>query len=204
MFNRLKKGLLAAAKGPHAVRALAGVAFLESWVFPVPPDIMLGPMVLAHRGLGRALMIAAVCTTASVLGGLTGYLIGLFGWEFLGLPLLSAFYGREAVVQEFAALEARIQAFGFWPHFLAVFGFGIVPFFPYKIITISSGALNIGLPAFIAASVSSRAIRFFGEAIVLAFLGDKARKLVEKRFGVILTLFFLLLVAGYAGVQFLQ
>jgi membrane protein YqaA with SNARE-associated domain len=202
MFNRLKKSLLAAAKGPHAMRALAGVAFFESWVFPVPPDIMLAPMVLANRR--RALLIAAVCTIASVAGGLTGYLIGAFGWELVGLPLLSAFYGRDVVVEEFAALEARIQAFGFWPHFLAVFGFGIVPFFPYKIITISSGALNIGLPAFIAASASSRAIRFFGVAIVLAFVGDQARGLVEKRFGLILTAIFLLVLAGYAGVLFLQ
>lgn len=202
MFTRLKKGLIAAAKGPHAVRALAAVAFFESWVFPVPPDVMLVPMVLAHRERGRPFMIATVCTLASVLGGLTGYLIGLFGWELIGLPLLSAFYGREQVVAEFVALEAKIQAFGFWPHFLAVFGAGLTPF-PYKIVTISSGALNIGLPAFIAASVISRALRFYAEAYVLAIIGDKARKTVEKRFGMILTLFFLLVVAGYLGIQFL-
>lgn len=196
MFTRLKEGLLAAARGPHALRAIAGVSFIESSVFPIPPDIMLVPMVLADRR--RAFVIAGVCTLASVLGGLAGYLIGAFAWAAVGQPLLSLFFGAEETAARFVALEAQIQSYGFWPHFLAVFGAGVTPF-PYKIVTICSGALNIGLPAFISASVISRGIRFFAEAAVLYFIGESARGVVEKRFGVILTVFFLLIVGGYAA-----
>jgi membrane protein YqaA with SNARE-associated domain len=200
MFTRLKENLLAAARGPHALRALAGVSFIESSVFPVPPDIMLVPMVLADRK--RAFVIAGVCTIASVLGGLLGYLIGAFAWAAVGQPLLALFFGAEQTQTQFAALEARIQSFGFWPHFLAVFGAGITPF-PYKIVTISSGALNIGLAAFLSASVLSRGLRFFAEAAVLYYIGESARGLVERRFGVLLTLFFLAVVGGFIAVKLL-
>ncbi len=200
MFTRLKEGLLAAARGPHALRALAGVSFIESSVFPIPPDIMLVPMVLADRK--RAFVIAGVCTIASVLGGLAGYLIGAFAWAAVGQPLLSLFFGAEETQARFVALEAQIQAFGFWPHFLAVFGAGITPF-PYKIVTISSGALNIGLAAFLSASVLSRGVRFFAEAAVLYYIGESARGLVERRFGVLLTVFFLLVVGGFVAVRLL-
>jgi membrane protein YqaA with SNARE-associated domain len=159
---------------------------------------MLVPMVLADRR--RAYVIAAVCTLASVLGGLFGFAIGYFGWQLIGLPLLSFFYGQEDVAARFAELEGRIQGFGWWPQFLGVFGAGITPF-PYKIITIASGALNIGLPAFLTASVLSRGIRFFAEAALIHSMGARAQPVIERRFGLILTGFFLLIVASYVAVR---
>jgi membrane protein YqaA with SNARE-associated domain len=201
MFTRMKEGLLAAARGPHALRALAGVSFIESSIFPIPPDIMLVPMVLADRR--RAFVIAGVCTLASVLGGLAGFAIGYFAWQVLGLPLLSMSFGPDDVVSRFAELEARIEGFGFWPQFLGVFGAGLTPF-PYKIITIASGALNVSLPAFVTASVISRGMRFFSEAALIYLVGERARSVIEKRFGLILTVFFLLVVASYVAVQMLS
>jgi membrane protein YqaA with SNARE-associated domain len=200
MFTRMKEGLLAAARGPHALRALAGVSFVESSIFPIPPDVMLVPMVLADRK--RAFVIAGVCTLASVLGGLFGFAIGYFGWKVVGLPLLSLSFGQDDVVARFAELEARIEGFGYWPQFLGVFGAGLTPF-PYKIITIASGALNVGLPAFLTASVLSRGMRFFSEAALIYLVGERARDVIEKRFGLILTAFFALVVAGYVGLRLL-
>jgi membrane protein YqaA with SNARE-associated domain len=201
MFTRLKEGLLAAARGPHALRALAGVSFIESSVFPIPPDIMLVPMVLADRR--RAFVIAGVCTLASVLGGLAGFAIGYFAWQILGLPLLSVFFGLDDVVARFAELEARIEGFGFWPQFLGVFGAGLTPF-PYKIITIASGALNVGLPAFVIASVFSRGMRFFAEAALIYLIGERARSVIERRFGLILSAFYLVVVASYVALLMLS
>jgi membrane protein YqaA with SNARE-associated domain len=201
MFTRLKEGLLAAARGPHALRALAGVSFIESSVFPIPPDIMLVPMVLADRR--RAFVIAGVCTLASVLGGLAGFAIGYFAWQILGLPLLSVFFGLDDVVARFAELEARIEGFGFWPQFLGVFGAGLTPF-PYKIITIASGALNVGLPAFVIASVLSRGMRFFAEAALIYLIGERARSVIERRFGLILSAFYLVVVASYVALLMLS
>ena len=201
MFTRMKEGLLNAARGPHALRVLAGVSFIESSIVPVPPDVMLIPMVLANRK--RAFVIAGVCTLASVLGGMAGYAIGHFAWDLIGLPLLSMFYGAAGVEERFAEFEARIQAFGFWPHFAAVFGAGITPF-PYKVITISSGALNIGLTAFMTASVLSRGFRFFAEATLLYFIGDRAAQFIEERFGLIMSAFFGLLVVGLIALRFLH
>jgi membrane protein YqaA with SNARE-associated domain len=198
MFTRLKQGLLAAARGPHALGALAGISFVESSVFPIPPDVMLVPMVLADRR--RWFVIAGVCTFASVLGGLAGYTIGYFAWQIVGLPLLTFFYGADGVVARFAEFEGRVQLAGFWPHFLGVFGAGVTPF-PYKIITIASGALNIGLPAFVMASVTSRGLRFFAEAALIYAIGERARGVIEKRFGLILTAFFVLVVAAYLGLR---
>lgn len=201
MFTRMKERLLTTARGPHALRALAAISFIESSIFPIPPDVMLIPMVLADRK--RAFLIAFVCTAASVVGGLAGYAIGHFAWHQVGLPLLSLLYGEAGVLEKFATFEARVQAYGFGPHFLAVFGAGITPF-PYKVITIASGALNIGLAAFISASVASRSLRFFLEAAVLYFIGDRGRDFIERRFGLIISVFFGLLVVGLIALRFLH
>lgn len=201
MFTRMKENLLAAARGPHALRALAAISFIESSVFPIPPDVMLIPMVIAHRK--RAFVIAAVATVGSVVGGMFGYAIGYFAWQTIGLPLLGLFYGETGVLEKFAEFEARVQAYGFGPHFLAVFGAGLTPF-PYKVITIASGALNIGLPAFVSASILSRGIRFFAEAALLYAVGDGARDFIERRFGMIVSGFFVLLVVGFVALRFMH
>jgi membrane protein YqaA with SNARE-associated domain len=115
------------AESPNALWALALVAFIESSVFPIPPDILMIPMILARPS--KAFVIAGVATVASVLGGLFGYFIGWGLFESVGRPVLE-FYGKDAYFDDFSQ---RYNEFGAW----AVLVAGVTPF-PYKVITILS------------------------------------------------------------------
>jgi membrane protein YqaA with SNARE-associated domain len=172
--------------------ALAGVSFVESSVFPIPPDVMLIPMVLAQRA--RAWLIATICTVASVLGGLAGYAIGYLAFETVGRPVL-AFYGY---ADPFAAFQARFNEWGFWWVAFA----GLTPF-PFKVITIASGVTALNLPIFILASVVSRGLRFFAVAALLWRFGEPIRDFIEKRLNLLFTLFMVLLIGGFVAVKFL-
>jgi membrane protein YqaA with SNARE-associated domain len=134
----------------HAKWALAGVSFIESSIFPIPPDVMLIPMVLAQRA--KAWTIAAICTAASVAGGLAGYALGYLAFETVGRRVLG-FYGYLDRVAEF---QERFNEMGFWWVAIA----GVTPF-PFKVITIASGVTGMKLVPFIAASVAARGLRFF-------------------------------------------
>ena len=171
--------------------ALAGISFIESSVFPIPPDVMLIPMVLAQRA--RAWIIAAICTIASVLGGLAGYAIGYLAFETIGRPVL-AFYGFE---DPFAAFQERFNAWGFWWVAFA----GLTPF-PFKVITITSGVTALNLPIFIIASVASRGLRFFAVAALLWRFGEPIRDFIERRLNLLFTIFMVLLVGGFVAVKF--
>ena len=186
MFDRLYERVMTLARHRHAMRWLAAVSFAESSVFPIPPDIMLIPMVLAERT--RAWAVASVCTLASVLGGLAGYAIGYAFWEAVGQPLV-AFYGYEAKMGDFAA---RYDEWGAWIVFLA----GITPF-PYKVITIASGFAGLDVVVFVVASVLSRGLRFFAEAALLWRFGAPARRFVERHMGLLGILFALSLIGGF-------
>ena len=186
MFDRLYERVMTLARHRHAMRWLAAVSFAESSVFPIPPDIMLIPMILAQRA--RAWAIASVCTLASVLGGLAGYAIGYVFWEAVGQPLV-AFYGYEAKMGDFAA---RYDEWGAWIVFLA----GITPF-PYKVITIASGFAGLDVVVFVVASVLSRGLRFFAEAALLWRFGAPARRFVERHMGLLGILFALSLIDGF-------
>jgi membrane protein YqaA with SNARE-associated domain len=176
----------------HALAALAAVAFVESSVFPVPPDILIIPMVLAARA--QAWRIAAVATVASVIGGLAGYGIGALLFESLGQPLLE-FYGYSAEFQDF---QARYQEWGAW----IVAGAGLTPV-PYKVITITSGVMDLDLVVFMVASALSRGARFFLVAALLWHFGPPIRRFIEDNLALVTTLFFVLLVAGFAAVRYL-
>ena len=174
MLRILYDRTLALAGHRHALAALAAVSFFESWIFPIPPDIMLIPMVLARPN--RAFMIAGVCLTASVLGGITGYAIGAFVFDELGLPLIELFNLSES----YSKLAANYGEHGFW----AVFVAGVTPV-PYKIITILSGALGLSFPLFVVASIIARGLRFYLVATLLWKFGPSVREFVEQRFGVV-------------------
>lgn len=192
MLRALYDRTLAAAAHPRARLWLALVAFVESSVFPVPPDAMLAPMVLADRA--RWLSLAAICTAASVAGGVAGYAIGLFLFEAVGQPLLDL-YGHGAKFAEFAA---RYGEWGAW----IVFGAGLTPF-PYKVVTIASGAVRLDLAVFVAASVLARGLRFFLMAGLLWRFGPAIRDAVERRLGLATIVFFALLIGGFAALKFL-
>ena len=176
----------------HAVWALAAVAFVESSFFPIPPDILLIPMILAARN--QAWRLAAICTVASVLGGYFGYLIGLTLFESVGEPVI-AFYGME---HAFASFTEKYNEFGAW----IVFTFGVTPF-PYKVVTIASGVADLDLATFTIASFLSRGARFLIVAALLWRFGDPIRNFVEARLTLLATLFFVMLFLGFAVIKFL-
>ena len=192
MLRRLYDWVMELAAHRNATGVPAAVSFIESSVFPIPPDAFLIPMVLANRA--KAWWYAFVCTVASVLGGLLGYAIGAFLYDTLGSALLQ-FYGYQAHFEEFATNYNKDGA-------LYVFGAGLTPF-PYKVITIASGATALALPVFIAASVVARGIRFFAVAGLLYFFGPPIKTFIEKYLGILTVLFFLMVVAGFVAVKYL-
>lgn len=171
---------------PHAVWILAIVAFVESSVFPIPPDILLIPMILAVRE--RAWMLAAICTVTSVLGGFLGYAIGALLFDVVGQPIID-FYGFDAA---FARFTAQYNEMGAW----IVAFFGITPF-PYKVITIASGVTNLDPVVFGIASLVSRGLRFFIVAALLWYFGPPIRAFVERYLGWVVLVFCILLIAGF-------
>ena len=192
MLRKLYDWVMDLAAHRNATAVLGVVSFVESSVFPIPPDAFLIPMVLANRA--KAWWYATVCTVTSVLGGLLGYAIGIFLYDTIGVALLD-FYGYHAHFEEFATNYNKNGA-------LWVFGAGLTPF-PYKVITIASGATALSLPVFIAASVVSRGLRFFVVAGLLYFFGPPIKAFIEKYLGLLTILFFALVVGGFVVVKYL-
>ena len=186
MLRRLYDETMALAAHRHALLLLAAVAFVESSVFPIPPDVLLVPMVLAARA--RAWRIAAVCTAASVAGGLAGYGIGYFLFESVGRPLLE-FYGH---TEAFVSFRDTYNAWGLW----IVFAAGLTPL-PYKVFTIASGVTGLNVAVFVLGSVLSRGLRFFVVAGLLWYFGPPIRSFVERHLGKLAAAFLLLLVGGF-------
>jgi membrane protein YqaA with SNARE-associated domain len=175
----------------NAPWALAGVSFIESSVFPIPPDVMLIPMVLAERR--KAWFYSALCTVASVLGGALGYVIGYFLFEMIGEPILR-FYGYQ---QRFAEFASSYNEFGAWIVFFA----GVTPF-PYKVITIASGATQLNFLVFMLASVAARGLRFFVVAALLYWFGPPIKDFIERYLGILFTIFVILLFGGFVLVRY--
>ena len=144
MLRRLYDETMALAARRHALLFLAAVAFVESSVFPIPPDVLLVPMVLAASA--RAWRIAAVCTAASVAGGLAGYGIGYFLFEIVGRALIE-FYGYTEV---FAGFRDSYNEWGL----LIVFAAGLTPL-PYKVFTIASGVTGLNVAVFVVGSANA-------------------------------------------------
>lgn len=192
MLRRLYDWTLALAESPGALPALAIVSFIESSVFPIPPHVMLIPMVIARPGAWAR--IAFVCSVASVAGGVAGYALGLFAFESVGRPVLE-FYGYAAKFDEFAV---SYNEYGAW----AVLFAGLTPF-PYKIITILSGATGLDFAVFTLASIAARFTIFFLMAALLWKIGPPARVFIEKRLGLMFALFLVLLFGGFAAASWL-
>jgi len=189
MLRKLYDWVFSLARHRHATRSLAIVSFAESSFFPIPPDVMLAPMVLAKPE--RAYFYAAVCTIASVLGGLLGYAIGYF-LEPLGLQIL-AWLGK---ADTFETSKALFQQHGAWVILIK----GLTPI-PFKLITISSGIFQFNLALFIALCVVTRGARFFLVAFVLKRWGPPMLAIVEKRLALFTVLFLVLLIGAFFMVK---
>jgi membrane protein YqaA with SNARE-associated domain len=192
MIRRLYDWTLSLARSPHALWALAAVAFIESSVFPIPPDVLMIPMILAAPR--KAFLIAGVATVSSVLGGMFGYWIGASFYETIGLPVLE-FYGKTAY---FEAFGENFNAWGAWVVLIA----GVTPF-PYKVITILSGVTGLSLPVFMVASVVARGLRFFLIAALLKRYGEPIRNFIDRRLGLLFTLFVVILIGSFFLMRFL-
>lgn len=192
LTRRIYDYTLNLASRKNALTWLFVISFIESSFFPIPPDIMIIPMVLATPK--EAYKIASVATVASVLGGYFGYFIGVYGFELIARPLLE-FYGY---MKQFGEFENYYHEYGAW----IVFGAGITPF-PYKIITIASGVVHLDLIVFTVASVIARGMRFYFIAWLLKRFGDPMKVFIEKNLNLLSILFLLLLIGGFAAVKLL-
>lgn len=187
MLRRLYDWTISLAQSRHALWALAVVAFVESSFFPIPPDVLMIPMIIARPS--RAFLIAAIATVASVCGGLFGYYIGAALMETVGQPILEL-YGKDA---SFAEMSAVFNEYGAWA--VVVAG---VTFLPFKVITIASGVTGLPLGVFIASSIFARALRFFLVAALLWKFGAPIRDFIERRLGLVFIVFCVVLVGGFA------
>ncbi|WP_409561618.1 YqaA family protein [Hyphomicrobium sp. MC8b] len=192
MLRGLYDWTMRMAASKRAPWALAAVSFAESSFFPIPPDIMLIPMVLSNRR--KAWWYATVATVASVIGGILGYAIGYYFFEAVGLPILK-FYGREHALDSFMAF---VQEYGVE----AVIIKGATPI-PYKVVTIAAGVGQMNIWAFLGASIIARAMRFYLVAGLLYFFGEPIRAFIEKRLGMVMTVFLVLLVGGFVAVKYI-
>jgi membrane protein YqaA with SNARE-associated domain len=192
MIRAMYNWTLGLAQSPNALWALAIVAFVESSVFPIPPDILMIPMILARPR--RAFVIAGVATLASVAGGAFGYWIGAAFYDTLGLPVLE-FYGKTG---SFETFRQHYNDWGAWAVLIA----GITPF-PYKVITILSGATGLSFTVFMLASVLARGLRFFLIAALLWKFGAPIRDFIERRLGLVFTVAMVLLIGGFVALRFI-
>lgn len=168
LFGGLYARAMRWAAHPHAPRYLAGLSFAESSFFPVPPDVMLIPMSAARPDKG--LRFAALATLASVLGGLFGYLLGFLAFDLIEPWLVQMGYGARL-----AQAQSWFAEWGVWVVFVA--GFSPIP---YKLFTVSAGALSMSLFPFVLASLVGRGARFFLVAGVVSWAGPRVEPLVHR------------------------
>ena len=192
LFRKLYDWTLDKSKDPKAPWFLAIISFLESSFFPIPPDIILIPMVLANRI--KAWTYATICTVSSVLGGVLGYFIGFFFYNSIGIMIIQ-YYSLENL---FSSFESNYNDYGI----LIVLGAGFTPF-PFKFITIASGLFSLNLPLFISVAFIARGLRFFLVASLLKLFGNFIKNLIDRYFNIITTLFFLLLIGSFILIKYL-
>ncbi|MGZ8363432.1 MAG: YqaA family protein [Caulobacteraceae bacterium] len=191
MLRKLYQKTLSLAASRNAPWWLAAVSFAESSFFPIPPDVLLAPMVLARRD--KAYVYAAICTAASVIGGCFGYAIGYFAGD-LGLKMLALMGHKDGL----EAYRHWYEQWGLWVILIK----GATPI-PYKLVTIASGLAAFSFPMFVAASVLTRGLRFFGVAFILERFGPAMLPTIEKRLYLITGVVVALIIAGFVLVRML-
>ncbi|MBA17989.1 YqaA family protein [Sphingosinithalassobacter portus] len=187
MFRGMYNWVLRLAHHRHATASMAAVSFAESSFFPIPPDVMLVPMILARRD--KAYFIATICTIASILGGILGYFIGYALYDSVGQWLIGV-YGMTDKIESF---RHWYQEYGAAVILLK----GLTPI-PFKIVTIASGIAGFSFPLFILTATVTRAARFFLIAALLKRYGEPVQAFIEKRLDLFAWGFLALLVAGFA------
>ena len=192
MLRNLYNWTLDQASKKYASWFLAFISFIESSFFPIPPDIILIPMIIAKRK--KAFAYAFVCTISSVIGGLFGYLIGYGLFNSIGILLVN-FYGMTEYIEN---LKEYYNSYGVW--FVLVAGFTPLPF---KIITIASGLFQLNLVVFVLCSLIARGCRFYIIAGLLYLFGEAIKKFIDRYFNFLTVLFFILLIGGVLILNYL-
>jgi len=192
VLRRLYAWVMLQAEHPRAMWILQIITFLESSIFPIPPDPLMIPLMLARRQ--HAFRIAAICTVVSVIGGFAGYAIGLFLWETVGQWVFNTYN----LMDKFDATKAGFDEYGAWIIILK----GMTPI-PYKLLTIAAGVFKFDLLVFTIASMISRGMRFFLLAALLYYYGPPIRAFIEKRLEVLTLGFLVALVGGFLAFKYL-
>ena len=192
ILRKLYDWTLNKANHPKSHWFLALISFAESSFFPIPPDIILIPMIIAKRT--KAFIYAMVCTISSVLGGVFGYLIGYFFYNSIGF-LIVRYYSLDDLFSKF---ESNFNEYGY----LIVFGASFTPF-PFKFITIASGLFGLNIFLFILFAFIGRGLRFFLLAALLKLFGNIISKLIDRYFNILATLFCILLIGGFILIKYL-
>ncbi|GLK66444.1 YqaA family protein [Hansschlegelia plantiphila] len=191
MLRRLYAWTLSLAAGPRAEAALAGVSFAEASFFPLPPDILLVPMILARPE--RAYRLAILCGISSTLGGLLGYAIGALLYDSLGLWIIQV-YGYADKMDSF---RHAYNDYGLWIILLK----GLTPI-PYKLVSIVSGFAGYNVFLFFVLTAISRTLRFLAVAWLLKRYGEPVREFIEKRLEIAAILMLVFVVGGFVLVKY--
>ncbi|HAL44440.1 MAG: hypothetical protein A2Y12_08245 [Planctomycetes bacterium GWF2_42_9] len=194
IHKRLYDWVLHFAHTKHSMAALFCLSFAESSFFPVPPDVLLAPLALGAPK--KWLHFATVCTIASVLGGIAGYLIGVGLWEVIDQWVYANLGSLGFTPKNFDTFKKLYDKYDFW----IVFTAGFTPL-PYKVCTISAGVARIFFPGFIIASTISRAARFFMVAGLFRWKGEAIRPFIDKYFNLLTLAFVILLIGGFLAIK---
>ncbi|MBS0966894.1 DedA family protein [Acetobacter okinawensis] len=192
MLDKLYARVLRHAASPHAPLWLAALAFAEASFFPLPPETLLVPMVLAHKD--RAWRYAAICTVASVAGGLLGWLIGAMLLDTVAKPIVHFYHAEHTL----AALQDKFRQWGVW---IILFK-GLTPI-PYKFVTIASGMAHFAIFPFLCASFVTRGLRFVLVAGLLRRFGATVQDFLEHRLPLVTGVFAVLLLGGFLALRYL-
>jgi membrane protein YqaA with SNARE-associated domain len=192
MFRAMYDWVLRMAHHRHALRSLAAVSFAESSFFPIPPDVMVVPMVIARRD--QAYLIATICTVSSVIGAMFGYAIGYFLLESVGQWLINLYHMQDKIGQ-FQTMYGQYGA-------AIILLKGLTPI-PFKLVTIASGIAHFNFPLFVILATITRGARFFIIAALLKRFGEPVQAFIEERLNLFAWGFLILLVGGFVAVAYL-
>ena len=191
-LNKLRDWTLGQKNSPYAGWSLFFVAFIESSIFPIPPDVLLIAILALHSR--RWKYFASIVLLGSLLGGMAGYLIGFGAFNLFGKKIVELYHLQSAM--EAVGVKYSQNAF------LTVFTAAFTPI-PYKLITISAGVFKIDFWTFILASIIGRGARFFAVAYIMKLFGPKVEKILEKYFNLVSLIFLGLLVGGFLAIKYL-
>jgi len=197
LHRRLYDWVIHFSNTKHGGTALFCLSFAESSFFPIPPDVLLGPLALGAPK--KWFRFALACSCASVLGGILGYLIGAFFWEAIHEWAFANFAWAKITPENFTSFAGYYERLGFW----IVFACGFTPL-PYKVCTISAGVAGISFPGFLIASTLSRSARFFLVAGLMGWKGERIRPLIERYFNWLSLAFVVLLIGGFYALNLIH